>query len=309
MMNQDETGVYHLPVLLNEVINNLNVHANMDYFDGTIGFAGHFQAIYQHANKQGNFFGFDQDLFAYDYCTKLFKDDKNVHLYHANYVNINDYLPTQQFDAILLDLGVSSYELDEQNRGFSYLKEAKLDMRMNQEQELDAYQVINFAPFDILYFIFKTYGECKQAKALSQLIIKTRKDHLIKTTLELADLIYQVEFSYDLVRKNPCKPYFQALRIYVNDELNVLKKAIAILANKLKPHGRLAIITFHSLEDKIVKQEFYKLCNEDAVYKKIPMDVKVDYMLVTKKPIIASEEELAINHRSRSAKLRIIERR
>ena len=308
-MNNDSIAKYHLPVLLNEVINILQVHPLMDYFDGTIGFAGHFKAIYEKANKEGNFFGFDQDLFAYEYCHKLFKDDANVHLYHANYGMIDEYVPTQQFDAILLDLGVSSYELDERNRGFSYLKDARLDMRMNQDQELDAYQVINFAPADILYFIFKTYGECKQAKALTQLIIKTRKDHLIKSTLELADLIYQVEFSHDLVRKNPCKPYFQALRIYVNDELNVLKKAIPILASKLKPHGRLAIITFHSLEDKIVKQEFYKLCNEDAVYKKIPMDVKVDYTLVTKKPIVADENEVANNHRSRSAKLRVIERR
>ena len=308
-MDKNEAITYHLPVLLNEVINCLQIHKQIDYLDGTIGFAGHFKAIYEKANKEGNFFGFDQDLFAYEYCKKLFKDEPNIHLYHANYGAVNEYLPNQQFDAILLDLGVSSYELDEQNRGFSYLKDAKLDMRMNQEQDLDAYQVINFAPFDVLYFIFKTYGECKQAKALSQLIIKTRKDHLISSTLQLADLIYQVEFSHDLVRKNPCKPYFQALRIYVNDELNVLKKAIPILASKLKSHGRLAIITFHSLEDKIVKQEFYKLCHEDVVYKKIPMDVEVDYTLVTKKPIVASDQELAINHRSRSAKLRVIERR
>lgn len=308
-MSANETSKYHISVLLTEVLSILQVHPTMDYFDGTIGFAGHFKAIYEKANKKGNFFGCDQDLFAYDYCCKLFKDDANVHLFHANYVNIDEYLPTQKFDAILLDLGVSSYELDEQDRGFSYLKDAKLDMRMNQDQELDAYQVINFAPFDILYFIFKTYGECKQAKALSQLIIKTRKDHLIKSTLELADLIYQVDFSHDLVRKNPCKPYFQALRIYVNDELNVLKKSIAVLASKLKPHGRLAIITFHSLEDKIVKQEFYKLCNEDVIYKKIPMDVKVDYTLITKKPITPSQAELASNHRSRSAKLRVIERK
>ena len=308
-MSEKATSIYHLSVLLEEVISILQVHPMMDYFDGTIGFAGHFQAIYQKANKMGNFYGFDQDLFAYNYCLNLFKGDHNVHLYHANYGAIDQYLPTQKFDAILLDLGVSSYELDEQDRGFSYLKDAKLDMRMNQEQDLDAYQVINFAPLDTLIFIFKTYGECKQAKALSQLIVKTRKDHLIKSTLELADLIYQVDFSHDLVRKNPCKPYFQALRIYVNDELNVLKKAIPVLANKLKPHGRLAIITFHSLEDKIVKQEFYKLCNEDLVYKKIPMDVKVDYVLVTKKPIVASEQEVAFNHRSRSAKLRVIERR
>lgn len=308
-MTQDETRKYHIPVLLTQVLNILQAHAGMDYFDGTIGFGGHFEQIYLKANREGNFFGFDQDLFAFNHCLQLFKNDLNVHLYHANYAKIDEYLPMQKFDAILLDLGVSSYELDEQDRGFSYLKDAKLDMRMNQDQELDAYQVINFAPQDVLFFIFKTYGECKQAKALSQLIVKTRKDHLIKSTLELADLIYQVEFSHDLVRKNPCKPYFQALRIYVNDELNVLKKAIPILANKLKPHGRLAIITFHSLEDKIVKQEFYKLCNEDIVYKKIPMDVKVDYTLITKKPIVADENEVANNHRSRSAQLRVIERR
>ncbi len=306
---EEKNKKIHEPVLLNEVLNNLNIFENMNYLDGTIGYAGHFTKILEKTKYKGNFYGFDQDLTAYNYCLNLFKDHTNVYLFHSNFKDINKCIDENiKFDAILLDLGVSSLQFDEPNRGFSYHCDARLDMRMNQEQFLDAYQVINNYSMQQLIEIFQKYGEAKNAYKVAKAICDQRKAKPIATTFELRDLIYKAEFSKNLNRKNPCKIYFQALRIYVNDEINVLKNSIHLLANKLNKNGTLGIITFHSLEDKIVKDIFLELTTEKEIYKHLPINEKIDFELVNKKPIIPNDSEVELNIRAHSAKLRILKK-
>lgn len=308
MQNTKDINLIHIPVLWKEIIDNVNVFPNITYLDGTIGYGGHFKVIFEKANKMGNFYGFDQDIVAYNYCLKEFDKYNNVHLFHANFAKFKQFLPDKKFDLILLDLGVSSLQFDDAKRGFSYNYNARLDMRMNQEQKLDAYYVINNFTLNQLTSIFKEYGECKNAFKVASEICKLRKQKLIETTFELRDIIYKIEFSHNLNRKNPAKQYFQAIRIFVNDELNILKKSIEELAYSLNKNGMLAIITFHSLEDRVVKNIFHNLSNEEDIYKKLPINKEPNFQLVNKKPIVATEEELQNNNRSHSAKLRIIKR-
>lgn len=299
----------HTPVLLNEIISNLNIKENIDYFDGTVGYGGHLEAIYIKANRKGNFYCFDQDKVAYNYCLNKFNSYNNIFLFHDNFSNYKKQLDSKKFDLILLDLGVSSLQLDDASRGFSYNYDSKLDMRMNQDQNLDAKYVINNFTLQKLTSIFEEYGECKNAYKVAQEICKIRKLKPINTTFELRDIIYKVEFSYNLNRKNPAKQYFQALRIFVNDELNILKNTIKDLAYSLKKNGQIAIVTFHSLEDRIIKNIFYELTHNDEIYNKLPLNNEPDFFQITKKPITASEEELNTNKRAHSAKLRIIQRK
>lgn len=298
----------HKSVLLDESINGLNIKPDGTYIDCTLGYAGHSGEILKRLETEGFLFAFDQDEeavnFSYD---KLSKIGNNFKIFHTNFRNIKECI-TDKVDGILFDLGVSSPQLDDASRGFSFHKDAPLDMRMDKRQELDAYKVVNTYPLEKLIDILYIYGEEVNAKSIAKGIISNRP---INTTLELADIIKEnVPISYRK-KSNPCRKTFQAIRIEVNSELSILEKSLMDAFSLLKPNGRMCIITFHSLEDRIVKNVFKKLCSDDINSKNlpvVPLEMRAKAKLITKKPIIPSGNELELNNRSRSAKLRIIEK-
>ena len=298
----------HKSVLLDESINGLNIKPDGTYIDCTLGYAGHSGEILKRLETEGFLFAFDQDEeavnFSYD---KLSKIGNNFKIFHTNFRNIKECI-TDKVDGILFDLGVSSPQLDDASRGFSFHKDAPLDMRMDKKQELDAYKVVNTYPLEKLIDILYIYGEEVNAKSIAKGIISNRP---INTTLELADVIKEnVPISYRK-KSNPCRKTFQAIRIEVNSELSILEKSLMDAFNLLKPNGRMCVITFHSLEDRIVKNVFKKLCSDDINSKNlpvVPLEMRAKAKLITKKPIIPSDSELELNNRSRSAKLRIIEK-
>lgn len=298
----------HKSVLLIESINGLNIKPDGTYIDCTLGYAGHSGEILKRLETEGFLFAFDQDEeavnFSYD---KLSKIGNNFKIFHTNFRNIKECI-TDKVDGILFDLGVSSPQLDDASRGFSFHKDAPLDMRMDKRQELDAYKVVNTYPLEKLIDILYIYGEEVNAKSIAKGIISNRP---INTTLELADVIKEnVPISYRK-RSNPCRKTFQAIRIEVNSELSILEKSLMDAFSLLKPNGRMCVITFHSLEDRIVKNVFKKLCSDDINSKNlpvVPLEMRAKAKLITKKPIIPSDSELELNNRSRSAKLRIIEK-
>ncbi len=306
----------HYSVLLKECIDNLNIQPDGIYVDGTLGRAGHSIEIAKKLNN-GTLYGFDKDQTALEQSRIVLKDviDKCI-LIHSDFSKIKEKLLEKgidQVDGILLDIGVSSPQFDDAARGFSYRFDARLDMRMDQSQDLSAYEVVNTYSYHDLVRIFFQYGEEKFSKQIARKIEKAREDKPITTTFELVDIIKSALPSKILNKKgHPAKQVFQALRIEVNDELNALKEVIAKAIELLAVDGRLCIITFHSLEDRIVKEMFNSYCKEESVDKRIPLlpsEIKqADYKLVNKKPIIASKEELEENNRSHSAKLRVIER-
>lgn len=298
----------HKSVLLIESINGLNIKPDGTYIDCTLGYAGHSGEILKRLETEGFLFAFDQDEeavnFSYD---KLSKIGNNFKIFHTNFRNIKECI-TDKVDGILFDLGVSSPQLDDVSRGFSFHKDAPLDMRMDKRQELDAYKVVNTYPLEKLIDILYIYGEEVNAKSIAKGIISNRP---INTTLELADVIKEnVPISYRK-KSNPCRKTFQAIRIEVNSELSILEKSLMDAFSLLKPNGRMCVITFHSLEDRIVKNVFKKLCSDDINSKNlpvVPLEMRAKAKLITKKPIIPSGSELELNNRSRSAKLRIIEK-
>lgn len=298
----------HKSVLLIESINGLNIKPGGTYIDCTLGYAGHSGEILKRLETEGFLFAFDQDEeavnFSYD---KLSKIGNNFKIFHTNFRNIKECI-TDKVDGILFDLGVSSPQLDDASRGFSFHKDAPLDMRMDKRQELDAYKVVNTYPLEKLIDILYIYGEEVNAKSIAKGIISNRP---INTTLELADVIKEnVPISYRK-KSNPCRKTFQAIRIEVNSELSILEKSLMDAFSLLKPNGRMCVITFHSLEDRIVKNVFKKLCSDDINSKNlpvVPLEMRAKAKLITKKPIIPSGSELELNNRSRSAKLRIIEK-
>lgn len=298
----------HKSVLLIESINGLNIKPDGTYIDCTLGYAGHSGEILKRLETEGFLFAFDQDEeavnFSYD---KLSKIGNNFKIFHTNFRNIKECI-TDKVDGILFDLGVSSPQLDDASRGFSFHKDAPLDMRMDKRQELDAYKVVNTYPLEKLIDILYIYGEEVNAKSIAKGIISNRP---INTTLELADVIKEnVPISYRK-KSNPCRKTFQAIRIEVNSELSILESSLMDAFNLLKPNGRMCVITFHSLEDRIVKNVFKKLCSDDINSKNlpvVPLEMRAKAKLITKKPIIPSGSELELNNRSRSAKLRIIEK-
>lgn len=298
----------HKSVLLDESINGLNIKPDGTYIDCTLGYAGHSGEILKRLETEGFLFAFDQDEeavnFSYD---KLSKIGNNFKIFHTNFRNIKECI-TDKVDGILFDLGVSSPQLDDASRGFSFHKDAPLDMRMDKRQELDAYKVVNTYPLEKLIDILYIYGEEVNAKSIAKGIISNRP---INTTLELADVIKEnVPISYRK-KSNPCRKTFQAIRIEVNSELSILEKSLMDAFSLLKPNGRMCVITFHSLEDRIVKNVFKKLCSDDINSKNlpvVPLEMRAKAKLITKKPIIPSGSELELNNRSRSAKLRIIEK-
>lgn len=305
----------HKSVLLDECIEGLNIRNDLIYVDGTLGGAGHSYEILKKLNGSGMLIGIDRDNDALNAASKRlseFSNYKLVHDNHSNIKNILENLNIKGVDGILLDLGVSSYQLDEASRGFSYMNDARLDMRMNQEDELSAFEVVNNYSEEKLFRIFKDYGEEKFSSSIAKKIVEKRKEKKIETTFELVDIIKSAMPKRALNEKqHPAKRVFQAIRIEVNSELTLLKKAVVDSIMSLNKNGRLLIITFHSLEDKIVKHTYEEMEGRCTCPKDFPVCVcgfKSYGKIITKKPIVSGEEELLENPRARSAKLRIFER-
>ena len=304
----------HESVLLNEAIDALNLKDNSIAVDMTLGFAGHSSQILKRI-KNGYLFAFDQDEEALNYSkVKLSKISDNFQVIDSNFVYAKDKLKElgiEKVDAILYDLGVSSPQLDEDYRGFSYRFDAPLDMRMDKDNKITAKLIVNTYSYENLKRIFKEYGESKFSSSIARNIVKYRESKEIVTTLELVDIIKSSVPYKERIKKHPAKQIFQALRIEVNDELNVLKKSLDDSLSMLNVGGRIAVITFHSLEDKIVKHKFLEVTKIDDLSKglpNIPKDKLPNFKLITKKGIKASDEELSHNNRAHSATLRVIEK-
>lgn len=305
----------HVSVLLNECLDALNIKEDGIYVDCTLGGAGHSSHILQRLSKEGLLVGIDQDTDALKAAGERLKEYENKKLVHNNFHNIDsilEELDIPKVDGILMDLGVSSYQLDEGERGFSYMKDAPLDMRMNREREFSAYDVVNSYSMEDLWRIIRDYGEEKFAKRVAEFIVNRREEKPIETTLELVDIIKAaIPAKARREGPHPAKRTFQAIRIEVNGELEILNKAIEDGVNRLNKGGRMAIITFHSLEDRIVKLKFRELANPCTCPKEFPICVcgkKPLVKLISRKAIEPSKEEVEENPRSRSAKLRVIER-
>lgn len=305
----------HVSVLLNECLEGLNIKENGIYVDGTLGGAGHSSEILKSLSKEGRLIGIDQDTDALKAAKERLKDYSNVTFVHSNFSNIENVLNNLNIDGvdgILMDLGVSSYQLDEGERGFSYMKDAPLDMRMNRENDFSAYNVVNEYSEEDLYRIIRDYGEEKFAKRIASFIVENRQEKNIETTLELVEIIKNaIPAKARREGPHPAKRTFQAIRIEVNSELSILNKTIEDGVEKLNKGGRMAIITFHSLEDRIVKNKFRDLAVSCRCPKEFPVCVcgeKAKVKIISRKAIEPTKEEVEINPRSRSAKLRVIEK-
>lgn len=305
----------HIPVLLEETISGLNIKPNGIYIDCTMGGAGHASEILKRLDSEGHLYCFDQDEYAINRGNLVLKQiASNYTIIKANFANLKDELKkynVTEVDGILYDLGVSSFQFDIADRGFSYNKDAALDMRMDTNQYLKAYDIVNYYSFDELKRILYNYGEEKYAISIAKKIIQRRNIKPIETTFQLVDVVLEAVPAF--VRRkagHPAKKTFQAIRIAVNDELNVFEKSLKEGLSLLKSNGRIAVISFHSLEDRICKNVF-----KDAVEVKLPKglpvrdaDIVRKFKLVNKKVITANNEELILNNRAHSAKLRIIEK-
>ena len=305
----------HKSVLLDETIDSLNIKPDGIYVDGTLGGGGHSLEICKRLSDKGRLIGIDQDLDAIAAATERLKDYKDrVTIVHSNYQDIDAVLKNcsvSGVDGIVLDLGVSSYQLDNVERGFTYREDTPLDMRMNQESTMTAKDIVNEYSEMELYHVIRDYGEDSFAKNIAKHIVKARQEQVIETTGQLNEIIKAAIPAKMRQNGHPSKQTFQAIRIECNSELEVLKNALADLIDMLNPGGRLCIITFHSLEDRIVKTAFKKAENPCTCPPEFPVCVcgrKPRGKLVNKKPIEPSAEELLYNHRSRSAKLRVIEK-
>ncbi len=301
----------HYSVLKNEAIEALNIKSDGIYVDATIGYAGHSQEILKNL-KTGFLYGFDQDKEAVLASTEtLSKIGNNFKIFNTNFANLSECLDSENVDlvdGILFDLGFSSPQVDEANRGFSFMRDALLDMRMSGEGKT-AKEVIDTLNKDELAQIFFKYGEEKRSTLIADKITENHEN--INTTLELVECIKNAVGANYFYKFHPERKIFQALRIYVNDELNILEHILPLAINRLKNGGRIAVITFHSLEDRIVKNVFREFSEVDELVRGL-RDIPVQYMpkikLINKKPILPSAKELEENTRSKSAKLRIIER-
>ncbi len=307
----------HKPVLLNEVIEGLDIKKDGIYVDLTLGRAGHSSEILKKLGPKGLLIGLDQDKEAIEASQeKLSKISSNFKIIKTNFVNIRevlDQLNIKEIDGALFDLGVSSPQFDEDYRGFSYRFDAPLDMRMDLSRSLTAKEIVNTYSLNDLNRIFREYGEDRYSYQIAKNIVHKRQSKPIETTLELVDIIKASKPKKELeIIGHPAKQIFQALRIEVNDELNVLSKALEDVIKSLKVSGRVCVISFQSLEDKIVKNLYrkYSVIEGNRINDYIdPKYIKTpDYKEINKKVIIAGEEELADNHRAKSAKLRILER-
>ncbi|EFR31087.1 16S rRNA (cytosine(1402)-N(4))-methyltransferase RsmH [Eremococcus coleocola] len=308
----------HTSVLLHETIDQLDINPNGIYVDCTLGGAGHAAYLLSLLSPKGHLYAFDQDMNAiknaqdrlHDYIEK-----DQVTFIHANFAQLKEQLAERgvsYVDGIYYDLGVSSPQLDQAERGFSYKKEAPLDMRMNQEDKLTAYEIVNEWPYEKIVKIIDHYGEERFAKRITRAIEQARKNKPIETTLELAEIVKEaIPAATRRSGGHPAKRTFQAIRIAVNDELNVIETSLNQAFTLLKVGGRISVISFHSLEDRIVKQLFRDKSSRPDLPPNLPIlpeRTEADFALVNRKPILASQEELDENNRSRSAKLRVIQR-
>jgi len=304
---------YHKPVLFDEVIDNIITEKKAVYVDCTLGGGGHTEGILEKSSDNSVVIGIDQDMEAIGYVKKrLKKYGDKLQVFQDNFRNIDTivyFAGYDKVDRILMDIGVSSNQLDNIERGFSYRYEAKLDMRMNKDLSVSAYDVVNkFSEKEIADIIYK-YGEEPKSRKIAKNIVEYRKNKKIETTVELSDII--IKSIGKSMKKHPSKRTFQAIRIFVNKELEVLEEALDKAVNLLNKGGKLLVITFHSLEDRMVKEKFRKYENPCICPPEIPVCVcnkKSLGKVITKKPIVAKDEELETNNRAHSAKLRIFER-
>lgn len=304
----------HYSVMLSEAIEGLNIKEAGTYVDATLGYAGHSSEILKRL-KRGFLFAFDQDKEAINYSEKKLSEiSLNFKIIHSNFSLLKEKLEEENIDkvdGIIFDLGLSSPQIDDASRGFSFMSEARLDMRMNKEAKKSAYEVVNEYSKEELTKIFYEYGEEKLSGVIARKICDERAKKEIKTTTELVEIIKSAVGANYFFKNHPEREIFQAIRIEVNDELKVLEKVLPDAIDLLNKGGRISVITFHSLEDRIVKKIFKKYSEVDEVFKGMP-DIPLAYQpkikLINKKPILPSEKELSENSRSKSAKLRIIER-
>ena len=305
----------HRSVLLEETIEGLRIRPEGTYVDGTLGGGGHSYHILERLNDQGRLIGIDQDGAAVATAGKRLEGFKNVTIVRDNYCNIQRVLGElgiKKVDGILLDLGVSSYQLDTPERGFSYMSDAPLDMRMDDRGAMTAADIVNSYSRSDLARIIRVYGEEKFADSIAKHITAAREGGPIKTTGELVEIIRaSIPAKFQKTKGHPAKQTFQAIRIELNNELKVLTDTLDTMIDLLSPGGRLAVITFHSLEDRIVKNTFKNAQDPCICPPNIPVCAcgkKPKGRIVTKKPIVPAEEELAVNPRAKSSKLRIFEK-
>jgi len=302
----------HKSVLLKESIELLNIKSDGVYVDATLGYGGHSLEILKRINK-GFLFAFDQDSEAIEYSKDRLKEYDNFKIIKSNFANMRECLLKENItkvDGILFDIGVSSMQLDEDYRGFSYHNEAPLDMRMDTDSSFSAYNVVNDYSYDELVRVIRDYGEERYANSIARNIIKARENKKIETTLELVDIIKKSMPYKEMREGHPARKTFQAIRIEVNHELEALEKGINEAIDLLNVGGRLCVITFHSLEDRIVKNLFREYSEIDSKFVKLPT-VPLEYMpklRVICKGIVPSDEEIGENNRARSARLRVVEK-
>ena len=305
----------HISVLLNESVDALNIKKDGVYADGTLGGGGHSEKILERLSSKGLLIGIDRDIEAIEAAKERLKNYSNVIYENTNFKNIKEILQKndiKNIDGAVLDLGVSSYQLDNADRGFSYIASSRLDMRMDTSASLDAYKVVNTYSEEELAKIFFEYGEEKFSRRIAAKIVEERAKKPIETTLELSELVKKC-IPQKTVKKgsHPAKRVFQAIRIEVNGELDILEGAINDFFDSLKSGGRLAIISFHSLEDRIVKNTFANLARGCVCPKDFPVCVcgqKPRGKIITKKAVVPTEDEIEFNKRSKSSKLRVIEK-
>ena len=302
----------HKSVLLNESVEGLNIKKDGIYVDATLGFGGHSLEILKRINK-GFLFAFDQDREAIMYSQERLKEYDNYKIIKSNFANMKECLlqeGIEKVDGILFDIGVSSMQLDEDYRGFSYHNDARLDMRMDTDSSFSAYELVNQYSYQELVRVLRDYGEEKYASSIAKNIIKTREVTPIETTQELVEIIKRSMPMKELRDGHPARKTFQAIRIEVNHELDVLESGLTQAIELVRPGGRICVITFHSLEDRIVKNIFRKYSEVDSKFAKLPY-VPEEYtpkLKIISKGIVPSKKELEENNRARSARLRIVEK-
>ena len=304
----------HYSVMKKECIENLNIKSDGIYVDATLGYAGHSSEILKKLTS-GMLYAFDNDELAIEESTKILGEiSNNFKIFHSNFVNMKSVLENEgitKVDGILFDLGFSSPQIDDATRGFSFMRDGNLDMRMDQSKDFSAKNIVNEYEEEKLKEIFFRYGEEKTSAAIARKIVESRKEKTIETTLELVEIIKSAVGLKYFNLNHPERNIFQAIRIEVNDELKVLESVLPDAIDLLNTGGRICVISFHSLEDRIVKTIFKENASVNDIFKglpDIPEEYKPKIKLINKHPIEATEEELKENSRSKSAKLRVIER-
>ena len=307
------SGFSHQSVLLDESVASLNIRPDGNYIDATFGRGGHARAILQQLNEQGRLIAFDLDPEAINYAKKEFADEPRLTIEHCNFEQVANVIAqlglTKKIDGVLMDLGVSSPQLDDAERGFSFLRSGLLDMRMDTSQGETARQWLSKVKHNDLAYVLRKYGEEKFAKRIATAIVETRAEREITETGDLAEIIANA-IPVKEKHKHPATRSFQAIRIYINQELQAVEKGLEGAASVLAKKGRLSVISFHSLEDRIVKRFMRDMSSRPKLPAGLPVmeaDIVVPFQLVSKS-IVAGEAELGLNPRSRSARLRVLER-